>query len=85
MASPSVTNSRGADGWRNCAERRLFAPGWPMLAGHGGTQNTYSAAGRQSALYAGAVSPHYLLSLGYEPRDAVSGVASSLCFRGCRA
>jgi hypothetical protein len=31
--------------------------------------------GRQSALRAGAVSAHYLPSLGNEPRDAVSGVA----------
>jgi hypothetical protein len=33
-----------------------------MLAGHGGAQNFFSAAGRQSALHAGAVSPHYLLT-----------------------
>ena len=33
------------------------------------------AVGRQSVLRAGAVSAHYLPSLGYEPRNAVSGVA----------
>jgi len=33
------------------------------------------AVGRQSVLRAGAVSAHCLPSLGYEPRDAVSGVA----------
>ena len=42
-----------------------------MLAGGGGAQIIYSAAAdHQAAPHAGAVSPHYLLPLGYEPYDA---------------
>jgi len=38
-------------------DRRLFAPGWLVLAGGGGAQIIYSAAtGRDAAAHAGAVS-----------------------------
>jgi hypothetical protein len=39
-----------------------------LLAGDGGAQKINWASGRQSALYAGAVSPHSL-SPGYQHRD----------------
>src|SRR5258708_39067939 len=65
---------------------RLWDPGSPMVAGGRGAQIIYSAAvGRQSAPQAGAVSPHYLLAVGYEKSDAgfgcprlVSGRCASL-------
>jgi hypothetical protein len=41
-----------------------------VLAGRGGAQIIYSAAaGRQWALHAGVISPHFLLPLGYEHYD----------------
>jgi hypothetical protein len=43
---------------------------WPMLAGGAGPQIIYSAvADRQSVQHAGAVSPRFLLSVGYEHHD----------------
>jgi hypothetical protein len=43
---------------------------WPMVAGGAGAQIIYSAvADRQSVQHAGAVSPRFLLSLGYEHHD----------------
>jgi len=50
-----------------------------MLAGHRGTQNTYSVGGQPIiGATAGAVSAHYLLPLGYEPHDAGFGITLGL-------
>ena len=71
------------------AERRLFAPCWPTLAGGGGAQIISSAAaGRQPVPQTGAVSPHYLLPVGYEHRDVrlpVSWVPARLAYLGARS
>jgi hypothetical protein len=47
--------------------RRLFAPRWRCFLGGEGAQIIhFVAGGLQSARFAGAVCPHYVLPLGYE-------------------
>jgi len=61
-------------------DRRLSAPGWPVLAGGGGAQIIYpAAAGRRWALRAGTVSPHWLLPL--RAMGAPGFLVARLCIR----
>jgi hypothetical protein len=57
--------------------RRTIIPSQPADPGRSLRHAEYLFGGRSavSRLRAGAVSAHYLPSLGYEPRDAVSGIA----------